>query len=117
MEFPENVRAHALAGTDLLLVSTALMRPMEIIPQQLVAIRAWESQLYIAYANRCGPEGVYHFAWLSCLAAPDGTTRARAGTGQDLIVTDVDPAAVEASRTATPYLADRRPALYASLMR
>ena len=31
VEFPENVRAHALAGTDLLLVPTALMHPFEFV--------------------------------------------------------------------------------------
>lgn len=120
VEFPETVRAHALAGTELLLVPTALMRPYEIVAETLVPARAFESQLYIAYANRCGTEGeggdALSFTGLSCLAAPDGTVRARAGTGEDLVVADVDPARVRASRAANPYLSDRRPELYASLV-
>ncbi|MEH6375095.1 carbon-nitrogen hydrolase family protein [Streptomyces sp. KLMMK] len=116
VEFPEPVRAHALAGTELLLAPTALMRPYEIVPQTIVPARAWESQLYIAYANRCGEEGDFAFAGLSCLAAPDGTVRARAGSGEDLIVADVDPALLKASRAENTYLADRRPELYASLV-
>ncbi|MFI0913110.1 carbon-nitrogen hydrolase family protein [Streptomyces abikoensis] len=115
VEFPETVRAHALAGTELLLVPTALMRPYEIVPQTIVPARAWESQLYIAYANRCGVEGDLTFAGLSCLAAPDGTVRARAGAGEDLIVADVDPELLRASRAENTYLGDRRPALYTSL--
>ncbi|MEV6669576.1 carbon-nitrogen hydrolase family protein [Streptomyces sp. NPDC051162] len=115
VEFPEPVRAHALAGTELLLTPTALMRPYEIVPQTIVPARAWESQLYIAYANRCGTEGEFSFAGLSCLAAPDGTVRARAGAGEDLIIADVDPALLKASRAENTYLSDRRPELYGSL--
>ncbi|MBW1596790.1 carbon-nitrogen hydrolase family protein [Streptomyces sp. JJ38] len=115
VEFPEAVRAHALAGTELLLVPTALMRPYEIVPRSVVPVRAWESQLYIAYTNRHGSEGEHVFAGMSCLAAPDGTVRVRAGGGEDLIVADVDTAALAASRAENTYLADRRPELYTSL--
>ncbi|MER5973886.1 carbon-nitrogen hydrolase family protein [Streptomyces sp. NPDC002055] len=115
VEFPENVRAHALAGTELLLVPTALMRPYEIVAQTVLPTRAWESQLYIGYANRCGPEGDFDFAGLSCLAAPDGTVRARAGASGDLVVADVDPELLKASRAENTYLGDRRPELYGSL--
>ncbi|MFG2192147.1 carbon-nitrogen hydrolase family protein [Streptomyces sp. NPDC048639] len=116
VEFPETVRAHALAGTELLLVPTALMRPYEIVAHTVLPARAWESQLYIAYANRCGPEGDFDFAGLSCLAAPDGTARARAGSGEDLIHADVDPGFLKASRAENTYLGDRRPGLYGSLV-
>ncbi|MGW0119172.1 carbon-nitrogen hydrolase family protein [Streptomyces sp. NPDC003327] len=116
VEFPENVRAHALAGTDLLLVPTALMHPAEIVPLSVVPVRAFENQLYIAYANRTGPEGGFEFVGLSTLAAPDGTARARAGRGEDLVVGEVDPAVLAASRKENPYLRDRRPGLYGSLV-
>ncbi|WP_340563142.1 carbon-nitrogen hydrolase family protein [Streptomyces sp. GSL17-111] len=115
VEFPEPVRAHALAGSELLLVPTALMRPYEIVPRSVVPVRAWENQIYIAYANRHGVEGDFTFAGMSCLAAPDGTVRARAGSGEDLIVADVDTAFLAASRAENTYLADRRPELYTSL--
>ena len=112
VEFPEAVRAHALAGTDLLVVPTALMRPYDFVPLTLVPARAYESQLYIAYANRQGTEGPFDFTGLSCLAAPDGVVRARAGAGADLVTGDADPALLRASRAELPYLRDRRPALY-----
>ncbi|MCM2579510.1 carbon-nitrogen hydrolase family protein [Streptomyces meridianus] len=116
VEFPETVRAHALAGTEVLLVPTALMRPFEIVPQTVLPVRAWENQMYIAYANRCGREGEFDFAGLSCLAAPDGTVRARAGADDDLLVAEADTALLTASRLRNPYLGDRRPALYTSLV-
>ncbi len=115
VEFPETVRAHALAGTDVLAVPTALMRPYEFVPQTLVPARAYESQVYVAYANRCGAEGEFHFTGLSCLAGPDGVVRARAGAGEDLVLADADPALLAAVRAETPYLRDRRPELYRSL--
>ncbi|MEU9763568.1 carbon-nitrogen hydrolase family protein [Streptomyces sp. NPDC047985] len=115
VEFPENVRAHALAGTDLLLVPTALMHPYQFVAESLVPVRAFESQMYVAYADRTGPEGAFDFVGLSCLAGPDGTVRARAGRGEELIVGDVDTALLGASREANPYLRDRRPGLYGSL--
>ncbi|MGW6568646.1 carbon-nitrogen hydrolase family protein [Streptomyces sp. NPDC054975] len=116
VEFPENVRAQALAGTDLLLVPTALMHPAEVVPESVVPVRAFENQIYIAYANRTGPEGDFEFVGLSVLAAPDGTARARAGRGEDLVLGDVDPALLAASRKDNPYLRDRRPGLYGSLV-
>ncbi|WP_181160395.1 carbon-nitrogen hydrolase family protein, partial [Streptomyces solincola] len=78
VEFPENVRAHALAGTELLVVPTALMHPAEIVAESVVPVRAFENQLYLAYANRVGVEGEFDFVGLSALAGPDGTARARA---------------------------------------
>ncbi|AEW97733.1 MULTISPECIES: carbon-nitrogen hydrolase family protein [Streptomycetaceae] len=117
VEFPENVRAHAVAGTDLLAVPTALMRPYEFVPHTLVPARAYESQLFVAYTNRCGAEGEFHFAGLSCLAGPDGVVRARAGTGAELVLADADPALLAAARAETPYLRDRRPGLYTALTR
>ncbi|MFF6777993.1 carbon-nitrogen hydrolase family protein [Streptomyces sp. NPDC012637] len=116
VEFPENVRAQALAGTDLLLVPTALMHPAEIVPDAVVPVRAFENQLYIAYANRTGPEGDFEFVGRSTLAAPDGTARARAGQGEDLVFGEVDPDVLNASRALNPYLRDRRPGLYGSLV-
>lgn len=115
VEFPENVRAQALAGTDLLLVPTALMHPAEVVAESVVPVRAFENQMYVAYANRAGTEGEFEFVGLSTLAGPDGTARARAGRGEDLVLGDVDPALLAASRTDNPYLSDRRPGLYGSL--
>ncbi|MFE9254832.1 carbon-nitrogen hydrolase family protein [Streptomyces sp. NPDC006879] len=116
VEFPENVRSHALAGTDLLLVPTAQMHPFQFVAEQMVPVRAFENQMYIAYVNRTGPEAEFEFVGLSCLASPDGATRARAGRGEELVYGEVDPVLLAASREHNPYLRDRRPGLYASLI-
>ncbi|MXM67861.1 carbon-nitrogen hydrolase [Streptomyces sp. HUCO-GS316] len=116
VEFPENVRAHALAGTDLLLVPTAQMHPFQFVAESLVPVRAFENQMYVAYVNRVGQEGEFEFVGLSTLAAPDGVARTRAGRDEELVVADVDPVLLAASREANPYLKDRRPGLYGSLV-
>ncbi|MFE6688953.1 carbon-nitrogen hydrolase family protein [Streptomyces sp. NPDC057743] len=115
VEFPENVRAHALAGTDLLLVPTAQLHPFQIVPEQMIPVRAFESQMYIAYVNRVGLEGEFEFVGLSCLAGPDGVVRARAGRAEQLVQAAVDPAFLKESRENNPYLHDRRPELYTDL--
>ncbi|MEU9651575.1 carbon-nitrogen hydrolase family protein [Streptomyces sp. NPDC048110] len=115
VEFPENVRAHALAGTDLLLVPTAQMHPFQFVAESVVPVRAFENQMYVAYVNRVGPEGEFEFVGLSTLAGPDGVARARAGRAEELILADADPAFLAASREANPYLRDRRPGLYGAL--
>jgi 5-aminopentanamidase len=116
VEFPENVRAHALAGTDLLLVPTAQPHPFQFVAESLVPVRAFENQLYVAYVNRVGTEGGFEFVGRSVLAGPDGVARARAGRAEELVLADADPALLTASRAANPYLADRRPGLYGSLI-
>ncbi|MBN0047708.1 carbon-nitrogen hydrolase family protein [Streptomyces actuosus] len=116
VEFPENVRAHALAGTDLLLVPTAQMHPFQFVAESLVPVRAFENQMYVAYVNRVGHEGEFEFVGLSTLVGPDGIARARAGRSEELALADVDPVFLAASREANPYLHDRRPGLYGSLL-
>lgn len=115
VEFPEAVRTYALQGAALVLVPTALMLPFDFIPEKLVPTRAFENQVFIVYANRCGTEGELTYAGLSVIAAPDGVDLARAGRGEEVIVGDIDFPAAEAARAANPYLADRRPGLYRSL--
>ncbi|MEW2436040.1 carbon-nitrogen hydrolase family protein [Streptomyces caniferus] len=115
VEFPENVRAHAIEGTDLLVVPTALMSPYQFVADSLVPTRAFENQMYIAYADRVGTEGEFTFVGRSTLAGPDGTARARAGSDKELIFGDLDPAFLADSREHNTYLRDRRPELYVPL--
>ncbi|MFJ5899684.1 carbon-nitrogen hydrolase family protein [Streptomyces sp. NPDC093064] len=116
VEFPENVRAHALAGTDLLVVPTALMHPFQFVAESLVPVRAFENQMYVAYVNRVGAEGEFEFVGLSALAGPDGVARTRAGRSEELVLADADPVFLATSREANPYLEGRRPGLYGSLV-
>lgn len=116
VEFPENVRLLALGGADLIAVPTALMHPYTFVARTLVATRAFENQVFLAYANRCGVERDLHYVGASCILAPDGTALARAGDDDEtLLVAELDLARQAESRRLNPYLRDRRPALYAGL--
>jgi predicted amidohydrolase len=114
-EFPEAVRAQALAGVEFVAVPTALMRPYETVANTLVPCRAYENQVFVAYVNRCGREGELEYCGLSCVVAPDGTDLARAGEGEELLVADLDIALHRDTRAPNTYLQDRRPELYAAL--
>jgi 5-aminopentanamidase len=115
VEFPESVRLLALQGADLVAVPTALMEPFEVVARTLIPARAVENQVFVAYANRCGREGALTYCGLSCIVAPDGADLARAGPGEELIMADLDPERLRASRARNTYLADRRPELYRPL--
>jgi predicted amidohydrolase len=112
VEFPELVRAHALAGTELLVVPTALMSPYELVADTLVPARAYESQLFVAYANRCDVEQDLTYCGRSCVIAPTGEVLTRAGTGPALISAEITRDALAAARLENTHLADRRPELY-----
>ena len=117
VEFPEAVRAHALAGTELLVVPTALEVPWEFVARSLVPVRAFESQLYVCYVNWVGRDGPRHFCGMSQIAWPDGTSEQASPVEDQLLVVGVDIDTLRAARAATPYLRDRRPDLYERLLR
>jgi 5-aminopentanamidase len=114
LEFPESVRALALAGAELVAVPTALMAPYDLVARTLVPARAAENQVFVAYANRTGSEGDLAYVGHSCIVGPDGKDLARAGRDDErLLLADLDPAAIIEARAAQCYLSDRRPELYA----
>jgi predicted amidohydrolase len=113
VEFPEAVRALALAGAELVAVPTALVQPFDIVARRLVPARAFENQVYVAYAGLCGKEGDLGYCGLSCVIGPDGRELSRAGRRPGLLCAEIDPGALAASRRLNPYLTDRRPGLYA----
>ena len=81
-----------------LAVPTALMEPYDFVARSLVPTRAYENQVFLAYANRCGREGELLYHGLSCIVGPDGTDLARAGTEEELLLADLHPALLAASR-------------------
>jgi 5-aminopentanamidase len=113
VEFPEAVRATALAGADLILISTALTPEYEAVPGVIVPARAVENQVFIAYCNRAGMENGLAYLGGSCVAAPNGLKLACAGPGESLLIADLDPAMIASCAVTFPYRAERRPELYA----
>jgi len=116
VEFPEPVRLLALAAAELVLVPTALMQPYDALPSILIPARAYENQLYVAYANYCGTAGNVTYCGSSLIAAPDGRCLAHAGRAEEMPSADISHDVLIASRRGNTYLADRRPALYGALV-
>lgn len=111
VEFPERVRDLAQRGADAVLVPTALPDSAAgaFIAASVLPVRAFENQLFIAYANHTGRDGRFTYQGCSCIAAPDGALLARASAeNAQVIVADCDPAAYEASRVQNPYLDELR---------
>lgn len=115
VEFPENVRALALAGCELVAVPTANMVPFSFVMEHLIPTRAFENHLFVAYVNRCGHEGDIAYLGGSCAVGPDGRDLARAGPGEELLTADLELARLRDRPPLNTYLADRRPELYADL--
>ena len=112
IEFPELVRSLALAGARLIVVPTASMQPYDGVPLRMVPTRAEENGIFVAYANYCGAEQEFTYSGLSCIVGPDGRDLARAGTGEEMLIADVDAGAVDPVRCAIDYHRDRRLSLY-----
>ena len=115
IEFPENVRRLSLDGAELILTPTALMSPWTTVANRVVPVRAYENQLFIAYANFCGNEYEQEYVGHSCIVGPDGEDLAKAAYDEVMLVARLDKAHIEKCRTALPYHRDRRPSLYSAL--
>ncbi|QDL90853.1 carbon-nitrogen hydrolase family protein [Paroceanicella profunda] len=110
VEFPENTRRLALAGAELICVPTALpdLPGCHFVARQMIPVRAFENQVFVAYADHAGAEGDFHYPGLSCVAAPDGGILARAGSRPASLSAEIEPAAYAASRAENTYLRDTR---------
>jgi len=115
VEFPECVRELALQGAELILVPTGLMHPWRFVAEQLVPVRAYESQLFIAYANYCGSEGDLNYEGRSVIVDPNGEDLAQAQQSAVLLHATLARDVLTQAREQLPYHRDRRPALYTRL--
>ena len=128
IEFCEPARLLALHGATVLLVLTALAdngKP-DPVPLCVVPTRALENHCWLAYSNHAGrrtPDddndaAILSFRGLSAIIGPDGQELVRAGSEpQDcLLVADATPAAYVLPFHSTPYLCDRQPGMYRSLV-
>ncbi|MFF7251355.1 carbon-nitrogen hydrolase family protein [Embleya sp. NPDC008237] len=116
VEFPENVRAAAIAGAHLVAVPTAQMEPFAFVADHLIRARAWENQIYVAYANHSGKERGTTYVGGSSVVGPSGEVLARIETESGMADAWIDTTAVAAAQRANPYLHDRRPGMYRALV-
>lgn len=113
VEFPETVRAAAQAGAHLVAVATAQMQPFSFVNKHLIATRAWENQVYVAYVNQIGHEEPFEYVGLTTLAAPNGDVIAQASETQaTLLFAQVSAEQVQHAQKNNPYLHDLRQDLF-----
>ncbi len=106
VEFPEAVRACALAGARLVLVPTALGGDWQVISRQVVPSRAIENCLFLAYANFAGEDQSHCYLGDSVIVSPMGVDLARAGPAAEFISAQLDAQAVDRARERLAYLKD-----------
>ena len=114
--YPEQMRALALAGAELVVVpqAGAVGEWPEGLYEAELMVAAFQNGYFTALCNRVGPEDCLTFAGESFVCAPDGRVVARAGTGtEEVLIADIDLAEVERSHARELFLRDRRPELYA----
>ena len=115
IEFPEPARRLALAGADILLIPTAQMQPYEQVARHVLPARAYENQVYTAYANHSGADDGLSYVGLSSICGPDGTLLAMAARGEEMLFAEFSRAHQHEVRQADPFFTDRRPSLYGPL--
>jgi 5-aminopentanamidase len=115
IEFPEPARRLALAGADAILIPTAQMQPYEQVARHVLPSRAYENQVYTAYANHSGDDDGLSYVGLSSICGPNGAVLAMAGQDEEMLFAELDTAHLAAVRAADPFFKDRRPELYGVL--
>lgn len=108
VEFPESLRQAARGGAQLVLVPTALGADWGVVAEKVVAARAYENGIYVAYADHAGEEGGQGYYGGSRIAAPDGSEPVMAGEEEVLIKAELDQAMAERMQSRLPFLRDAR---------
>ncbi len=112
LRFAPVFRAYARAGVQCVLVPSAWPCSRVHAWEVLVQARAIDNQIYVAGCNPTGTTPVDRYCGHSISADPRGRVVALGGEGEELVMTDIDPAAVEAARQRMPVEGDFRPDLY-----
>ncbi|MBR1693703.1 MAG: carbon-nitrogen hydrolase family protein [Lachnospiraceae bacterium] len=111
--YPESIRTEALRGAELILIPTAntTAEPSELF-QWEVKVQAFQSSVNIAMCNRIGTEDEMVFSGESIVADYSGATVALAGSGEELLLAEVDMSGASAARAKKPYTDLRRSEWY-----
>ena len=87
------------------------------VAEHVVPARAYESEIYVAYVNRCGSEDDTIYCGRSCLVGPDGRDILRAGKSEALLIADIGKNAITEAREMNPVLKDLRLNLYSMIVK
>jgi len=119
--YPEASRVLTMAGAHIIFMPisySTYSRPAERASLWEVPLRAraFENGVYVVAVNRVGVEGERRHLGRSMVVAPDGMILKEASAeDEDVLVVDLDLAAVEEARLNFPWWRDRRPQLYQPL--
>jgi predicted amidohydrolase len=94
--------------TDLYLVVASWPQSRAHHWRSLLLARAIENQAYVLGCNRVGDGDGTHYAGGSCIVDPMGQVLSSEGDHEAILVAEVDPATVTATRERFPFLRDRR---------
>lgn len=123
IRFPEPARSQALAGAQVILISTAWPRAASLYPEFVIQTRAAENGVYIVAANRIGEERGTQYLGRSLIVGPDGEMLVEASSdAEEILCVEIDLARSDNKRrifVPNEYelnlFEDRRPELYRSL--
>ena len=116
LRFAPLFRVYARKGVHCVLVPSAWPCSRTRAWELLIAARALDNQFYVIGCNPTGTTPVDRYCGHSLSADPVGAVISHGGEGEELIMTDVDPARVDATRERMPVERDRRPDLYHRLL-
>ena len=112
LRFPELFRLYAKKGVHVVLVPSAWPAVRRRHWELFIQARALENQIYVAGINTTGTTPVDSYSGDSMTADPQGAVISRAGDAEQLLFSDIDPAAVTAARLRMPVENDRKEQLY-----
>jgi predicted amidohydrolase len=115
LRFPDLFCLYAQKGVQAVFVPSAWPHIRTRHWELFIQARALENQMYIIGVNTTGQTPIESYSGNSMTADPQGTIISRANDAEQLVFTDLDPAAVSATRCQFPVERDRRDALYRSL--
>jgi len=126
--YPEAARLTALAGAQMIFYPTAIgWLPNEKEIYGASQHSAWETMMrshaiangvFVAAANRTGPEGELQFWGASFLSDPNGNVLARAShEKEETLLVECDLGKIDTVRTHWPFLRDRRIDAYGNIMK
>jgi N-carbamoylputrescine amidase len=126
--FPEAARLVALAGAQIVFYPTAIgWERTEVESVRHRQLQAWETVqrghaiangMFVAVANRVGPEDSLEFWGNSFVVDPFGEVIAHAGAGgEEILIADCNLGLIEETRRNWPFLRDRRIDAYGDLLR
>ena len=108
LRFPELFRALTEGGSTAFLLTSGWPMPRIEHWDVLTRARAIENQAWLIACNEVGTQGEFTLGGHSTVVDPQGRVVAQAGTGEEVLIVDIDPDASAAWREQFPVLADIR---------